>query len=237
MMTMRIVLALALLLWSAVPAAAVERASNHRPQLYAVYKAHKILPETLKYLVGRNSRDLYQGLGRGLATPVRDVNEDRIIDETKKIAALVDARAPFSRVVWQMGFVSGLLALHIDPSRDANAIVKNGFPFYLNAKLGRCRFVFDGYRGGDRETSLRLALRDLKRNAAEQGALLEKKYRAVGDNSRFIFDERSAVFGVSSVYFSNLARYSAHLWHFAWREANGDLTRMPFKGPQTSAAR
>ncbi len=188
------------------------------------------MPASLRYLVRKHGRRLFEGLYAGLAVPPTQIDAGRVMAETDKISTLVKDRARFDRVVWQMGFVSGLVANHANPSLSANRTVRAGFAYNLNAKLERCLFVFEGHDfSANQGQRLRDNLDKLGRDAVAQGELLEKKYLEVDNNHRFLFDERSAVFGVCSVYFSNVARFSAHLWLYAWRKANGDQTRTPFR--------
>lgn len=210
---------------ASVPAG--EQAS--RAQQYAVYRAHAILPASLKGLVKRHGKYLFEGLDRGLKVPMKDINEARILAETRKITALVNKQANFKVVVAQMGYVSGLLATYSDPSYGNRTKVRQGFHFYLNKKLKRFLFVFDGYSNGlEQVGDLKPVISELRTTRKQFGELLEKQYRQVSYKSTYVFDERSGVFGVCSIYFSNLARTSAHLWYHAWKEANGDLTKTPF---------
>jgi hypothetical protein len=132
-----------------------------------------------------------------------------------------------------MGFVSGLLAVHADPARNSPGHVRDGFDYYLNWKLHRYHFVFDGYQSmGASEGNILSELRRLQQLAVHQRTLLTDRYNQVDRNSYYPFSERSAVFGVCSLYYSNVARVSAHLWYHAWAQANGDLTETPFVEPQ-----
>lgn len=211
-------------------------AAATRPQKYASYKAHTILPSTLRYLVRKNGKHLFAGLERGLAAANTGVDEERILAETDRITIMVNRRRPFHEVVHQMGYVSGLVAQFTHPAHNRSTVTRSGFDYYMNLKLGRFLFVFDGYGAlnGGRE-GMRAELLRLRQNTLNYGTVLEKKYREVGGNARYRFGERSAVFGICSIYFSNLARVSAHLWYDAWHSANGDVTQTPFQGDVTTA--
>ena len=228
-----------LTLWIATPATtAITSADRERPRKYAVYKAHTILPGSLRFLVQKNGRSLFAGLALGLKEPSIEINENRILLETRKISNMVNSHKPFRDVVFQMGFVSGLLAVHTDPARNSPTHVRNGFDYYLNWKLHRYHFVFDGYRNlATSEQNLLAELRRLNRLASVQQGLLVDRYNQVNRNSFHPFSERSAVFGVCSLYYSNVARVSAHLWYYAWSQANGDLTETPFVEPQRTLPR
>jgi len=203
----------------------------NRVQKYAAYKAHTILPETLRFLVKKNGKHLFEGMDRGLRVPLSKINDQVILREAGRITALVDSRANFPKVVRQMGFVAGLVAVYTNPSHNTRSGVQDGFAFYLNLKLNKCLFVFDGYSSLDDTYSwLRSELRAVPRRNADHRHLLEDRYKGVDDDIYHRFNEQDAVFGVSSIYFSNMARLSAHLWYYAWGSAHGDLTRMPFKG-------
>jgi len=204
-----------------------------RPQKYALFQAHKILPPTLSKLVKMNGKHLFQGFDRGIAHPPQNVSAELIEREKRRITELVDQRAPFRQVIAQMGYVGGLLAIYLDPSLEGSHAVQKGFPYYLNLKLPKFLFVFDGYdamqkaRGGSRGY-----LNSLASFRNQHARILEVKYGAAGQNPYHRFSEQSAVFGVSSLYFSNLAATSAHLWYDAWQAANGDIQKTPYKGIQ-----
>ena len=200
-----------------------------RPQMYAAYKAQTILPPTLQILVKKNSKYLFHGVKLGFFTPVERIHKQVILQETRRITEMVNQQQPFKNVVAQMGYVSGLLALYTNPGIQADTTVRNGFQFYLNFKLDRFLFVFDGYQKERPEFDwLMDELQKMDQRGTSYSTLLEKKYREVDADSYFVFDERSAVFGVCSLYFSNLARLSAHCWFYAWRQANGDISKTPF---------
>ena len=200
-----------------------------RPQKYAAYRAHTILPDSLKFLVKRNGKHLFEGLERGLSVPAATIDENLIIQAVNRITEMVNEQRPFKEVVAQMGFVTGLLGVFTDPSRGATPVTRAGFRYYLNHKLGRFLFVFDGFRKEEPVlVRVRRDMAGIDKNRSVYRRLLEEQYLEVNGNYRYGFDERSAVFGVCSIYFSNLARLSALLWYDAWSAANGDLTRTPF---------
>ncbi|MDJ0837929.1 MAG: hypothetical protein QNK37_15550 [Acidobacteriota bacterium] len=211
-------------------AAPKENDPGIRVRKYAAYKAHTILPETLRFLVKKHSKSLFYGLERGLKAPPGKITDAVIFREADKITKMVNSRVHFGKVVAQMGFVTGLVAVYTDPSLAGTTAVRRGFPYYVNRKLNKCYFVFDGYQSLEVTTAwLRQELARVPQVRADHQRLLEDRYSKAGNNPRHLFDERDAVFGVGSIYFSNLARYSAHLWYYAWGSARGDVTRMPFK--------
>ena len=225
-----------LLLISICPLLSAGNRDSYRPQKYAAYKAHTIMPTSLKTLIRKNGKHLFAGLELGMAEHPGRIDEVRLFAEAEKITAMVDRHASFKDVVRQMGFVAGLVAVYSDPSRNSNRTVRDGFDYYLNLKLGRCLFVFDGYL--EKEVTASWLQQELGKMAALQDQnrrLLENRYSQVGDNSRYQFSERSAVFGVTSIYFSNVARLSAHLWYHAWVSAHGDQTLTPFKNLRTQS--
>ena len=200
-----------------------------RVERYAAYKAHTILPDTLRYLVKRNGKHLFEGLDRGLTESRKRIDGNRIFVETQKITEMINRQRPFKEVVRQMGYVAGMLAVLSDPSLEGDSILKKGFRYYSDLKLPRFYFVFDGYDTYAGSPQQLLAELDNAGALANRNTgLLDRKYAAVGDNPRYTFNEQSAVFGVCSAYYSNLARLSAHLWYYAWSEARGDTTLTPF---------
>jgi hypothetical protein len=223
---MRIVL----LLISMCPLVLAGEMEHYRAQKYAAYKAHTIMPSSLKTLIRKNGKELFIGLERGMAESPAHIDDRRLFAETEKITAMVDRHASFKDVVRQMGFVAGLVAVYSDPSRNSNRSVREGFAYYLNLKLDRCLFVFDGHLDTDASAAwIRNQLGQMAALQDQNRLLLENRYEKVGGNSRYQFSERSAVFGVTSIYFSNVARLSAHLWYHAWVSAHGDQTLTPFK--------
>lgn len=200
-----------------------------RPVRYAVYKAHTILPETLRFLVKSNGKHLFEGLAEGMTVAPDQVTLELIMAEKAKITRMIDQQRPFSAVVHQMGYVSGLVSIYTNPSYDGSQAVRHGFVFYLNYKLDRYRFVFDGYP--DPPTGnlpLEKGLAQVGNRKTDFLNVLEKRYASVSGNPYYRFDERSAVYGVTSIYFSNLAGFSAYLWYDAWAAANGDTANTPF---------
>lgn len=208
---------------------------DHRPQKLAAVRAHSILPESLRWVVKAHGDKLFDGIDAGMQVSYRKVTEASIQRETHKITELIDSQAPFSRVVYQMGYVTGLLATWLNPSFRRGAVTQRGFDFYTNAKLKRFLFVFDGYDQLGRHANIEAYLNELAGPMDNYGRLLQVHYTRVGNNERFLFDERSAVFGICSIYFSNLARCSAQLWRHAWYAANGDPTKTPFMSVQRAS--
>lgn len=205
----------------------------YRPQKYALYRAHKILPPTLLKIVKINGKFLFNGFEKGVLQPQSRVTPVVIEREKKKITQLINNRAPFSIVITQMGYVGGLLAVFLDPSQTGSSPVRKGFSFYLNYKVPKFLFVFDGYRSlNSIHGGVRPYLNHFQSFRKDQSSVLEAKYSQVGSNPYHVFSEQSAVFGISSVYFSNLASASAHLWYDAWQQANGDVRRTPYKNIQ-----
>lgn len=214
-------------------------ATGNRAQRYAAYKAHTIMPPTLRQLLKREGRAMFIGLDRGMNQAPATVNDALIMRETKKITTLIDTHAPFKTIIQQMGYVSGLIAVYTNPSLEADGQIRKGFQYYLNLKLDRCLFVFDGHGEllGERELAQRegeLAeeLRKIPGLRRGYAHLLADRYGLVHNDWRHNFDEQSAVFGVTSIYFSNMARLTAHLWYYAWASAHGDLSRTPLRGNQ-----
>lgn len=217
------------MLLAASPDASTSSAfANYRPQKLAAYRAHTILPSSLRDLVKEHGKSLFMGLEQGIKLPKKEVSDLLILTETDKITQLVNAQRPFSEVVYQMGFVSGLIGVYTHPALHSNRSVRAGFPYYMDQKLAKFLFVFDGYaQGGPTQAWLIRELSNVAVQTESYREVLEKKYGEVGGDHTYTFSERSAVFGVCSIYFSNQARLSAHLWYYAWARANGDLTNTP----------
>ncbi len=182
-------------------------------------------------LVKRHSKSLFRGLEQGLRVPLAEISEERIMRETRAITEMINNQRGFKDVVAQMGVVAGLTAVYTNPADRVDPRVSEGFHYYLNRKLNRYRFVFRGYpSNGPAWRSTQRELAHISAMKVQYARLLQDKFAGVGFNSRHAFDERSAVFGVCSNYFSNLAQITAFLWYDAWSAANGDLSRTPFVG-------
>lgn len=227
----------AFLLFLLVPKVYAVDAAFDRPQCYAAFKAHKILPESLQSLVKRDSISMFAGLRRALNLSPQSIDQARIMSETHKISRLINGQAPFKKVIFQMGYVSGMVAVFTNPSLGSGSRVQRGFQFYLNKKLDRCLFVFDGHHellsAADLDAREAWLLDELGRIPSLRASycrLLSDRYARVNYDWQVVFDERSAVFGVASIYFSNMARLTSHLWYYAWALAHGDLSRTPFCG-------
>jgi hypothetical protein len=206
----------------------------NRPQKYALYRAHKILPPTLSKLIKLNGKFLFMGFDKAAGLPQSRITPDLIITENHKITKLVNQQAPFSRVVMQMGYVGGLLSVYLNPALSGPGNVQKGFPFYMNKKVPKFLFVFDGYKSMNKiHGNMKNYLENFGIFRHEQTRVLALKYAATG-NPYHVFSEQSAVFGISSVYFSNLASSSAHAWYEAWRKARGDTKRTPYLEVQTT---
>ncbi|CAM2008229.1 hypothetical protein [Acanthopleuribacter pedis] len=217
-----------LLFLLSLPVFSYDRVTPLRARKYSAFRAHSILPENFRYVIHKNGKHLFAGLEAALDVPQKDVTVERVMLENRKITQLVNKQAPFGQVARQMGFVSGLVAVLVDPSETGPKHVNEGFDFYLDKKLDRFHFVFDGYPGPTvTEDWLSTQLQDVVKTRTQYRDILTKGYRQVNGNSRYLFDERHPVFGVCSIYFSNVARLSAHLWYHAWAAADGDLTRTP----------
>lgn len=202
---------------------------DYRVQKFAAFKAHAILPDSLRFLVKRNGRHLFEGIERGMATPLQRITLEQIMGEKQKISGMVQNQRPFKEVVFQMGYAVGLLAKYIDPSAGAEPVPMKGFQYYLNLKLNRFYFVFDGYSSFSNDGHiLGQEIQRIHQQSRHYELVLKKRYAQVNNNPYHKFSEKSAIFGISSLYYSNLARLSAHLWYHAWVEANGDLTDTPF---------
>ncbi len=230
-------LLLGLLFCSATEAS--PEATTNRAQRYAAFKAHTIMPPSLRQLFKREGRAMFTGLDRGLSQNPATVDDALIMRETKKISAMIDGHSSFKAVIQQMGYVSGLVGIYTNPSLEADSQVRKGFQYYLNLKLDRCLFVFDGHEAflsdadlSVRERQLTEELRKIPELRRGYSHLLADRYGQVRNDWRYNFDEQSAVFGVTSIYFSNMARLTAHLWYYAWASAHGDLSRTPLRGNQ-----
>ena len=200
----------------------------NRAQKLAAIRAHSILPESLRWVVKKHGNELFEGIDAGMQVPYTQVNGSVIDRETLRITELIDGRAPFSRVVFQMGYVSGLLGQWLNPSKSRSETAQRGFDYYTNAKLQRFLFVFDGYDELRQHATPSDYLSSVAGPLDNYGRLLDLNYHRIGGNWRYVFDERSAVFGVCAIYFSNVARCSAQLWRHAWHNARGDATKTPF---------
>lgn len=216
-----------------LPQANTSSSMAHRPQKLAAVRAHSILPSSLRWIVRKHGQELFLGLEQGMAVPSHRVDIALVQHHQERISLMIKQRAQFEEVVLQMGYMAGLLAVLLDPSAGQDPVVRRGFEFYLNFKLAKFLFVFEGYGAvTQRFSSMKAYLDALTQTQRDYQQVLRKYYGRVNGHFRYPFDERSAVFGVCSIYFSQLAGACAHLWRDAWARANGDLSGTPFMAPQ-----
>lgn len=201
----------------------------NRPQKLAAVKATSILPRYLRKIVKKYPHELLLGVDRGYSQSFHAIDENVIQREADKVTAMINNRASFKQVVWQMGYVSGLIARFLDASSSVGGPAKAGFPYYTNRKLARLLFVFKGYRRLTADDVDKM-LREHAEAREEHRRLLLKHYGSVSPT--YMFHEQHPVFGVASVYFSNVSGVSAQIWRHAWEEANGDGNATPYRGPQ-----
>ena len=201
----------------------------NRPQKLAAVKATSILPRYLRKIVKKYPHELLMGVDRGYSQSFHTIDENRILQEADKVTAMINQRAPFKQVVWQMGYVSGLIARFLDASSSVGGPAKSGFPYYTNRKLSRLLFVFKGYKRLSTQDVDRM-LREHAQAREEHRRLLIKHYGTVSSN--YMFNEQHPVFGLASIYFSNVSGLSAQIWRHVWEQANGDGNATPYQGPQ-----
>jgi len=226
---------MAFLLFFALNAQAQVDLKLNRPQKLAAVKASSILPHFLARIIRKHPKELLAGVDAGFARPAHEVTRDRLLAEVEKITQMVDNHAPFAHVVWQMGYVSGLLAVYTDPATSLEPGQKRAFSSYCNLKLSRFLFVFPGWASWPKSVGeLRLFLDGYAGQRTDHAAVLRRHYADLGPGKSPVFSEQHPVFGVGSLYFSNLAGLSARLWRHAWHQASGDAQLTPFEGEQRS---
>ncbi|MCB1052186.1 MAG: hypothetical protein H6510_08980 [Acidobacteria bacterium] len=207
----------------------------NRPQKLAAVKATSILPHFLAQIVRKHPQELLLGVDAGRNVSRAQIDVHRIIQETEQISHMVNNRVPFNQVVYQMGFVSGLLSVYLDPSTNLNGDYHQGFQYLTNQKLSKLLFVFPGYAAwGNSRQDLEVFLRRYEKTRLDHQSVLQTHYAKVNQPTRALFDDRHPVFGVASIYFSNLSGVSARLWRYAWDQANGDQAFTPLEGEYQS---
>jgi hypothetical protein len=207
----------------------------NRPQKLAAVKASSILPHYLARIIRKYPKELLAGVDAGFARPSGEVSRDRLLAESEKITQMVDNHAPFAHVVWQMGFVSGLLAVYTDPANSLEPAHKGAFSSYCNLKLPRFLFVFPGWASWPKTVGeMRSLLDAYAEQRTDHARVLGRHYSGLPPGKTVVFPEQHPVFGVGSLYFSNLAGLSARLWRHAWHQASGDAQLTPFEGEQRS---
>ena len=204
-------------------------------------RARRLMPPSLQRLMKRHRRALVDGARRARQAghfqgPIQeDGTAAHLAESVARIAALVDHHEPMREVIREMGLTAHLVADLSNPfrgaPRDAQARLYAGrFADYLAARRDRLRVVFKGYThpllDEGSVTAFGMNLADRSRSYLDDLIGAFRRYDA--DENTAALDERSVPFGVASLTFSRSVTDTARAWLYAWRQAHGDLSGLPF---------
>ncbi len=209
----------------------------------AVHRARYLMPGSLRRLLERRESLLVQGMGRTpLAAPLSPADysklEERVEKKLEGVVRNLKGNPDFSQMVLEFGEAAQLMLCLSVPNRKTGA--ENDLRFLLDYM-------------GDHRSSYALVIYDTP--AQEEGSeVLHRLFREIEDRRKFQtlrlesayplplssyptaeLNERSPLFGVSSLLFSHAVIDVARVWLWVWMEANGDLADSPlleaYSGP------
>jgi hypothetical protein len=212
-------LALALLFLSAFPLHAWTRAGD----LAIAEKSAELAPPDLRLIIERFHDDYVTGMERAAAgTPPANLRA-RIEAETNAVVKLIRANQPMSQVVQRLGILSHLVGDANNPVgfAEEDAETRQDFEAYFERRLPRFALVFYGI---DRNFQLAPYLDGVFARSTKFMPLMDEEY---GRGTGAEFDDRSTAFGVASLSYSHAVTDTANLYYFIWKQAGGDVRRVP----------
>jgi hypothetical protein len=204
-----------------------------------------MMPASLRRMLRRHERALRQGADaerrkRPDALHVEAISggdgpAERLAASVSRITALLDHQAPLHRVAWEMGAAAHLVADLSNPFRTAprdKGIVPFEGPFlaYMQEQLPNLRIVFTSY--GDplldahRVTDFGRQLATSSRSYLDDLVGGFRRFDETGDAA--YLDQRSVPFGITSLSYSRSVTDTARVWLYAWQQAHGDLSGLPY---------
>ncbi|MBI1950927.1 MAG: hypothetical protein HYS34_06135 [Acidobacteria bacterium] len=213
-----------------------------------IQDALKISPPALREILLRHEKDLK----RGMLDPSRREGEEihfqhadgkgglgaaGIDRKVAEIRGLLDKRAPFSRVTYELGVLAHLVSdagfpLNASDKDPREALYREAYRRYAERMLDRIPFVVDREEPAAlRKDDVRGFVLGIARRAGENYALIGPAFRDDGTPvSPGALDERSVPFGITSLSYSHAASDIAWIWKHVWTAINGDMRGTPFLG-------
>ena len=211
-----------------------------------VRKAIRLMPESLREMMELHERQLLAGLlqpGSPEDQPEHWQHPEgaygtaarRAEAEAQALVQAVDGHAPFAGIVRRFGALAHWVSDVNDPLRagdpdDRLSVYYPDYQRYLQERMPRFPLVFHGYRAATLTASGPASY--LMESAERSRAYARAVRRAYDEEGQRIsaaaFDVRSLAFGVGSLSYSHAVNDIARVWLWAWEQAHGDTTRMPF---------
>ena len=147
----------------------------------------------------------------------------RIEAEVRGIAQLIRTNKPMLQAVEHLGILAHLVADANNPFNqgELDAEKRADFAAFFERRLARFPLVFYGI---DQRFALSPYLDHTFARTAKFVPLMEEEYTR---GSAATFDDRSTAFGVASVCYSRAITDIANLQYIIWKEAGGNVRRMP----------
>jgi hypothetical protein len=221
-----------------------------------IQDALKISPPALREILLRYEKDLV----RGMLDPSRREGEevhfqhadgrgglaaagvDRKVGE---IRGLLQQRAPFARVTYEMGVLAHLVSdagfpLNASDSDPREGLYRDAYRRYAERMLNRIPFVVDRDEPAAlRKDDVRGFVLGIARRAGKNYALIGPAFKDDGSPvSPSALDERSVPFGITSLSYSHAASDVSWIWKHVWTSIHGDMKGTPFlNGPPPEKVR
>ncbi len=212
-----------LVLAIAAPAFAWTRAADQR----IAQKAAELAPPDLRLLIEHFHDDYVRGIDLALSDEGSEIHRGklraRIEAEARAIPQMVRGNKPMSQVVERLGILAHLVGDANNPfhyGTDAGA-AHNDYERYFEQRMARFQPVFYGI---DPHFALGAYLDRAFIRTAKFVPLMEEEYTR---GSATTFDDRSTAFGVGSVCYSHAITDIVNLQYFIWKEAGGNVRRVP----------
>jgi hypothetical protein len=213
-----------------------------------IQDALKISPPALREILLHYENDL----NRGMLDPSRREGEEvhfqhadgkgglaaaGVDRKVGTIRGLLQKRAPFAQVTYEMGVLAHLVSdvefpLNASDADPREPLYREAYRRYIERMLGRIPFVVDRDEPAAlQRDDIRGFVLDIARRAGSNYALIGPAFRDDGAPvSPAALDERSVPFGIASLSYSHAASDIAWIWKHVWASIHGDMRGTPFLG-------
>ncbi|PYT10764.1 MAG: hypothetical protein DMF51_17565 [Acidobacteria bacterium] len=240
--------AFALLVLASWPVTAAAQSWTDATRSRMIQDALKIAPPALSEILLHYAKDL----NRGMLEPSKHEGEEvhfqladghgglaaaGVTKKVDEIRGLLEKRASFRRVTYEMGVLAHLVSdvefpLNASDSDAREPLYRDAYCRYIEHVLVRIPFVVD------RDEPAALQKNDIQGFVMEIARRAVKNYPLIGpafkDDGTPAFpsalDERSVPFGIASLSYSHATSDIAWIWRHLWGSINGDMRGTPFVG-------
>lgn len=217
-----------LFLAAALPLHAWTRAGDHA----IANKSAELAPPDLRLLLDKFHDDYISGVERALADEGSDIHRaklrGRIEAEVTGIAKMIRNNQPMPQVVMHLGVLAHLVGDANNPfhiGEDSSPAEHEDFERYFERRLNKFSMVFYGV---DRNLHLPQYLDGMFARSTKYVPLMSEEYtRGGAPRTSADFDDRSTAFGVASLCYSHAVTDAVNLYYFIWKQAGGDVRRVP----------